>query len=103
METTRFDPEEFRRRLLKLSDADLVSIGRSVCSAASRWLDSLTRKNNKAKYRLCKKEWDCRHPRKPSPRGRGSSSATRRDPADHRMGAPGRIERPRPLSRGPGP
>jgi hypothetical protein len=64
MASERFDADEFRRRIVELSDADLVGIGRAVCSAASRWSDPLTRENNKVKYRLCKKEWARRHARK---------------------------------------
>jgi hypothetical protein len=54
MASPRFDAEEFCRRIMELSDADLIGMGRSVCSTASRWLDSVTRKNNKVNLRFAK-------------------------------------------------
>jgi len=69
-----FDGEEFRRRIMELSDADLKEMGRSFCAAGSRGLDSVMREDNKAKYWLCKREWSRRHPRTRSPRSRYTKS-----------------------------
>jgi hypothetical protein len=65
-----FDVEEFTRYLAKLSDPEIVNVGRSVCSSSSRWMDSAARDINKMKYRLCKKEWNRRHLTKDSRRNR---------------------------------
>jgi hypothetical protein len=70
MALERFDVEEFARYLAKLSDPEIVNVGRSVCSTSSRWMDSAARDVNKIKYRLCKREWSRRHPTKDSRRSR---------------------------------
>jgi hypothetical protein len=72
MAPEKFDVEEFARYLAELSDAEIVNVGRSVCSSSSRWMDSAARDINKMKYRLCKKEWSRRHPTKDSTRSRTS-------------------------------
>jgi len=61
-----FDSDAFGRYLTELPDAEILSIGRAVCANASRWSEQSVRESNKLKYRLCKKEWDRRHPRKNS-------------------------------------
>jgi hypothetical protein len=74
MALERFDVEEFARYLAKLSDPEIVNVGRSVCSTSSRWMDSAARDVNKIKYRLCKREWSRRHPKKDSRRNRASKA-----------------------------
>jgi len=59
-----FDAEGFRRRLQGLTDAELITTGKSVSPAASRWADPVTRDHNEKKYELCKLEWQRRHPKK---------------------------------------
>jgi hypothetical protein len=59
-----FDAEQFRRQLANHTEAELIKVGRSVSSAASRWLDPMTQQLNASKYELCRHEWRRRHPRK---------------------------------------
>ncbi len=49
--------EEFRRRLMGYSEAELIKLGRS-CSSA----DPMTKSENAEKYKLCRDEWRRRHP-----------------------------------------
>jgi hypothetical protein len=58
-----FDAEGFRRRLLGLTDAELITTGKSVAPAASRWQDPMTITENARKYELCNEEWRRRHPK----------------------------------------
>jgi hypothetical protein len=58
-----FDAELFRRQLANYTDAELTKLGRSVSSAASRWLDPMTQRLNASKYELCRQEWRRRHPK----------------------------------------
>jgi hypothetical protein len=58
-----FDAELFRRGLMNYTEAELIKLGRSVSSAASRWLDPMTQQMNASKYELCKQEWRRRHPK----------------------------------------
>jgi len=52
-----FDAEQFRRGLTNYTDAELTKLGRSVSSAASRWLDPETQQLNALKYTLCRLKW----------------------------------------------
>jgi hypothetical protein len=38
----RFDKKQFRRRLMKYSDLELVKLGKDASPAASRWADRMT-------------------------------------------------------------
>lgn len=60
----RFDPELFRRQLMKYSDLELIKMGRAC--APAEWLiaDPLTKSEQAHKYELCKQEWRRRHPQK---------------------------------------
>jgi hypothetical protein len=60
-----FDAELFRRGLMNYTDTELTKLGRSVSSAASRYLEPVTRQMNASKYELCKQEWRRRHPKAP--------------------------------------
>jgi len=52
-----FDAELFRRGLMNYTEWELIKLGRSVSSAASRWLDPMTQQMNASKYELCRQEW----------------------------------------------
>jgi hypothetical protein len=60
---TRFDPEAFRRQLMKYSDLELIKMGRSC--APAEWLiaDPMTKAEYAEKYKLCRAEWRRRHPK----------------------------------------
>jgi hypothetical protein len=51
-----FDAELFRRGLMNYTEAELIKLGRSVSSAASRWLDPVAQQMNASKYELCWQE-----------------------------------------------
>lgn len=53
----------FRRQLANYTEAELIKLGRSCSSAASRWLDPMTQQLNASKYELCRQEWSRRHPK----------------------------------------
>ena len=59
----RFDPELFRRQLMKYSDLELIKMGRAC--APANWLiaDPLTKSEQEKKYELCRAEWRRRHPK----------------------------------------
>ncbi len=59
----RFDPELFRRQLMKYSDLELIKMGRAC--APANWLiaDPLTKSEQAQKYELCRQEWRRRHPK----------------------------------------
>jgi hypothetical protein len=81
MDLERFNADQFRRQLMNYTDAELIKLGRSCSSAASRWLDPMTQQLEASKYELCRQEWRRRHPR-------GSQTdagriATPRDRAHH--------------------
>ena len=61
----RFDPGQFRRRLMEYSDAELTKMGKAMSPAAQRWKDPATIDDMAAKYKLCKEEWCRRHPKRP--------------------------------------
>jgi len=58
-----FDAELFPRGLMNYTDAELTKLGRSVSSAASRYLEPVTRQMNMSKYELCRQESRRRHPK----------------------------------------
>jgi hypothetical protein len=58
-----FDADQFRRQLTNYTEAELIKLGRSISSAASRWLDPVTQRMNASKYELCRQEWRRRHPK----------------------------------------
>jgi hypothetical protein len=62
-----FSADEFRRQLTNYTEAELIKLGRSVSSAASRWLDPMTQQLNASKYELCRQEWRRRHPKMGAP------------------------------------
>jgi hypothetical protein len=66
MEYGPFDADQFRRPLMNYTEAELIKLGRSCSSAASRWLDPMTQQLNASKYDLCRQEFRRRHP-KPLP------------------------------------
>jgi hypothetical protein len=53
----RFDPEQFRRKLMEYSDVELTKMGKAVSPAARRWKDPATIQDMEAKYEICKEEW----------------------------------------------
>jgi hypothetical protein len=59
----RFNADQFRHQLGNYAEAELIKLGRSVSSAASRWLDPMTQQLNASKYELCKQEYRKRHPK----------------------------------------
>lgn len=67
----RFDPELFRRQLMKYSDLELMKMGRACAPAESRVADPMTRSEQAEKYELCRQEGR-RHPK----------------PSDHSIGTP---------------
>jgi hypothetical protein len=42
---------------MNYTEAEFIKLGRSVSSAASRWLDPMTQQLNASKYELCKQEY----------------------------------------------
>ena len=60
----RFDPELFRRQLMKHRDLELIKMGRAC--APAEWLiaDPMAKAEYAKKYELCKVEWRRRHPKK---------------------------------------
>jgi hypothetical protein len=58
-----FDADQFRRHLSNLTEAELIELGRSVSSAASRWLEPTARVLNASKLEMCRQEWRRRHPK----------------------------------------
>jgi hypothetical protein len=60
----RFDPELFRRQLMKYTDLELIKMGREC--GPSEWLiaDRMNKSPNAEKYELCRAEWRRRHPKR---------------------------------------
>jgi hypothetical protein len=58
-----FNADQFKRQLMNYTEAELIKLGRSCASAASRWLDPMTQHLNASKYELCKQESRRRHPK----------------------------------------
>jgi hypothetical protein len=44
-------------RLQRLTDIELITVGKSFSPAASHWQDPMTMTENARKYELCKEEW----------------------------------------------
>ncbi len=63
MDFGRFNADQFRHQLMNYTEAELIKLGRSVSSAASRCLDPMTQQLNASKYELCRQEWRRRHPK----------------------------------------
>jgi hypothetical protein len=59
-----FDADQFRRQLANYTEAELIKLGRSCSSAASKWLDPMTKQLNASKYELCRQEYRKRRPKK---------------------------------------
>jgi hypothetical protein len=53
-----FSADEFRRQLMNYTEAELIKLGRSCSSAASRWLNPVTQQLNASKYELYWQERD---------------------------------------------
>ena len=52
-----FNADQFKRQLMNYTEAELIKLGRSCSSAASRWLDPMTQQLNASKYELRRKGW----------------------------------------------
>jgi hypothetical protein len=59
-----FNADQFRHQLMNYTEEELIELGKSVSSAASRRLDPTTQQLNASKYELCRQEWRRRHPTK---------------------------------------
>jgi len=59
----RFDAEGFRRRIKNLTDAELISTGKSVSHARSKSSDPIAALHNESEYKICREEWRRRHPK----------------------------------------
>ncbi|MFZ1975597.1 MAG: hypothetical protein WAU89_22320 [Candidatus Acidiferrales bacterium] len=59
----RFDPELFRRQLMKYSDLEVIKMGKACAAANWRIADPMTKSEQAQKYELCRQEWRRRHPR----------------------------------------
>ena len=59
----RFDAEGFRRRIKNLTDAELISTGKSVSPARSKSSDPIAALHNESEYKICREEWRRRHPK----------------------------------------
>jgi len=57
----RFDADEYRARIMKYSDEELIQAGKNCSPASNRWADPMTKMHNEAKYNLCQEEWLRRH------------------------------------------
>lgn len=59
----RFDPELFRRQLMKYTDLGLIKMGRACATAEWLIADPVTKSEQAKKYELCREEWR-RHPKR---------------------------------------
>ncbi len=57
----RFDPELFRRQLMKYSDLELIEMGKACRPAEWLIADPMTKSEQAQKYELCRREWMRRH------------------------------------------
>ena len=62
-----FDVQQFRAEIAKMSDAELISIGRSLRSLCHPRIVSPNKSTFDIQLEECRAEWRRRHPSKQSP------------------------------------